>query len=244
MKPRPDSASSGQPRQACSEATKAEFAPPPSRTVICGDALPWMRDPANQRLPGAVVVTSLPDLSELRLTVDSYERWLAEVVPVVLSVTPDDSGSLFFQSDVRVANLQVDKGALVVSAARAAGARVLFHKIVCRVPAGTLTMGRPGYTHLICLSRVAVAPDNTGIPDVIINPGRQPWVRAMGVRACAHAVRFARDYLAAKMIIDPFCGVGTVLAVANALGISALGIERSTTRSRQAQALTVHSDEL
>jgi tRNA G10 N-methylase Trm11 len=57
-------------------------------------------------------------------------------------------------------------------------------------------------------------------------------------------VQFARDHLAAKLIIDPFCGVGTVLAVANALHISALGIERSTTRSRQAQTLTVRSDEL
>lgn len=82
------------------------------------------------------------------------------------------------------------------------------------------------------------------MPDVITDAGRQPWVRAMGVRAAAHAVRFARDQVAAKIIFDPFCGVGTVLAVANAFGLDALGVEQAKKRCEQARVLAVRQDEL
>jgi hypothetical protein len=87
-------------------------------------------------------------------------------------------------------------------------------------------------------------PDILPIPDVIPDAGRSLWVRAMGVRAAAHAVRFARDQVGAKLIFDPFCGVGTVLAVANALGLDALGVEKSRKRCEQACLLTVRADEL
>jgi hypothetical protein len=105
-------------------------------------------------------------------------------------------------------------------------------------------MGRPGFTHLIAVSREMKCPDVLPIPDVIIDAGRQPWVRAMGVRAAAHAVRFARDHVGAKTIVDPFCGVGTVLAVANALGLDALGVEKARKRCEDARQLTVRADEL
>jgi 23S rRNA G2445 N2-methylase RlmL len=77
------------------------------------------------------------------------------------------------------------------------------------------------------------------IPDVIVDAGRLPWVRAMGVKAAAQAVRFARDQVGAKIIFDPFCGVGTVLAVANSLGLGALGVEKARKRCEQARVLQV-----
>jgi hypothetical protein len=121
---------------------------------------------------------------------------------------------------------------------------VLFHKIVCRRPPGLPANGRPGYTHLIAVSRSLLCPDALTIPDIITDAGRRPWVRAMGIRAAAHAVRFARDQAGATVIFDPFCGVGTVLAVANALGLEALGVEKSAKRCEQARVLTVKTEEL
>ena len=69
-------------------------------------------------------------------------------------------------------------------------------------------------------------------------------VGSLGVRAAGHAVRFARDHAGAKIIFDPFCGVGTVLAVANALGLDALGVEQARKRAEAARALRVTEDEL
>ncbi len=132
-----------------------------------------------------------------------------EVVRAVIDAVPDESAALFFQSDIKRDGAWIDKGAWVVRAAEDAGARVLFHKIVCRHPPGMLTKGRPGYTHLVAVSRGLRCPEMLSMPDVIIDAGRLTWVRAMGVRAAAHAVRFARDQAGAQVIFDPFCGVGS-----------------------------------
>jgi hypothetical protein len=219
----------------------------PRREVAWADALPWMR--ARGRIEGACAVTSLPDVSEVSLSLPAWRAWFAEAAELVIEAVPDASAALFFQSDIKRDGEWIDKGQLVLRAAETAGAWVLFHKIVCRRPPGTLTGGRPGFTHLIAVSRALRCPDVLPIPDVIVDAGPQKWVRAMGVRAAAHAVRFARDQVAgslgrAPVVFDPFCGVGTVLAVANALGLDALGVEKARKRAEQARALTVRPDEL
>ena len=214
----------------------------PQREVHCVDAIGWMR--ARGPLEGACAVTSLPDVSEVELALPVWRAWFLEAVKLVVNSVPSDSGSLFFQSDIKRDGIWIDKGALVIRAAEDAGAHVLFHKIICRRPPGMLTMGRPGYTHLIAVSRAARCSDVLSIPDVVVDAGRQAWVRAMGMRAAAHAVRFARDHLRAKTIFDPFCGVGTVLAVANAFGLDAIGLEKAKKRSEQARELKVMACEL
>ena len=199
---------------------------------------------ARGRIAGACAVTSLPDVSEVGLTLPVWREWFLAAVQLVVAAVPDDSAAIFFQSDIKRDGCWIDKGALVISAAEAAGARVLFHKLICRRPPGTLTLGRPGYTHMIAVSRALRCPDVLPIPDIITDAGRQPWVRAMGVRAAAHAVRFARDQAAAKIIFDPFCGVGTILAVANRLGLDALGIEKAKKRCEQSRQLIVTPSEV
>ncbi len=214
----------------------------PAREVHCADAIPWLQ--ARGVIPGACAVTSLPDVSEVNLPLPAWRTWFLAAVRLVVDAVPAEGAALFFQSDIKREGVWIDKGAMVVRAAEDAGARVLFHKIVCRRPPGLLTYGRPGFTHLIAVSRAMVCPEVLPLPDVITDAGRQPWVRAMGIRAAAHAVRFARDQAKARVIVDPFCGVGTVLAVANALGLDAIGVEKSRKRAEQSQALTVRPEEL
>ncbi len=185
-----------------------------SREVNEGDSIPWMK--ARGQIEGACAITSLPDVSEVKLNLSAWRTWFLDAVQLVIGSVPDDSAAIFFQSDIQRDGIWIDKGAMVVRAAEDSRAHVLFHKIVCRLP----------------------------IPDVILDPGRLPWVRAMGIRAAAHAVRFARDQVGAKLIVDPFCGVGTVLAVANRLGLDALGVERSRQRCEHARKLIVRLEEL
>ncbi|MBL9188152.1 MAG: hypothetical protein JNK23_11770 [Opitutaceae bacterium] len=193
---------------------------------------------------GACAVTSLPDVSEVNLALPAWRLWFQEAVRLVVDAVSAESAALFFQSDIKRDGEWIDKGAMVIRAAEEAGARVLFHKIVCRRPAGMLTYGRPGYTHLIAVSRALRCPEVLAIPDVIADAGELKWVRAMGVRAAAHAVRFAQEHAGARVIFDPFCGVGTVLAVANALGLDALGVEKARKRAEQARRLAVTRAEL
>jgi len=215
---------------------------PPRREVHWGDAIPWMQ--AHPGLPGTGVVTSLPDFSEVRLSLPAWRIWFLDAVRLTIGLVPDTGVAVFFQSDVRHDGQWIDKGSLVVRAAEDAGAHVVFHKIVCRFQPGRITSGRPAYTHLIAVSRELRIRGEEAIPDVIVDPGRLTWVRAMGIQAAAHAVRFARDHAAATSIIDPFCGVGTVLAVANALGLEAIGVEQSPSRCQRARHLTLGPGEL
>jgi hypothetical protein len=217
-------------------------AAPPSREIICADAIAWMK--ARGRIDGACAVTSLPDVSEVSKPLPAWRGWFAEATRLVVDAVPDDSAALFFQSDIKQHGTWIDKGAIVIRAAEDAGARVLFHKIVCRRPPGMLTQGRPGFTHLIAVSRAMRCPDILSIPDIIPDAGRSLWIRAMGIRAAAHAVRFAKEQVGAKLVFDPFCGVGTIPAVANALGLDALGVELARKRCEQARAQTVTSADL
>jgi hypothetical protein len=209
----------------------------PLREVHCADAIGWLRQ--RGRIEGACAITSLPDVSEVNLSLPVWRAWFLGAVTLVVDAVPDSSAALFFQSDIKRDGVWVDKGAMVIRAAEDAGAQILFHKIVCRRPPGVLTYGRPGYTHLIAVSRAMKCPDVLPLPDIITDAGALPWVRAMGVRAAAQAVRFARDQVGAQVVLDPFCGVGTVLAAANALGMDALGVELSRKRCEQARALTL-----
>ena len=53
------------------------------------------------------------------------------------------------------------------------------------------------------------------------------------------AVCSVRDQTQCRVVVDPFCGMGTMLAVANAHGLDAIGVELSQKRARRARNLTL-----
>jgi hypothetical protein len=226
--------------------TLTSAAPSPSphgagRVVHHADAIPWLR--AQGQLAGASVVTSLPDLSELpALGFDGWRSWFEEAALLVLNATPDEGAAIFFQTDVRHAGLWVDKGAMVARAAERAGMGLLFHKIVCRKPAGTVTFGRASYAHLLGFARVLRPRPDRATADVLPDGGFKPGNKAMGANACVDACRFVQVETATRTVVDPFCGFGTVLAVANALGLDAVGVDVSARMCRRAQTLTLTLD--
>jgi len=210
----------------------------PARTIHHGDALPWLR--AAGTLAGASVVTSLPDASELpALGLDGWRRWFEEAAVLTMQSVPDEGVAIFFQSDVSRGGLWVDKGALVARAAERAGMALLFHKIVCRKPPGTLTYGRASYSHLLGFARVLRPALRRATPDVLPDGGFQPTPKSMGVLACVDACRFVATQTTTRTIVDPFCGFGTVLAVANALGLDAIGVDLSARMCKRARRLSV-----
>lgn len=211
---------------------------PAQRLVYQSDALAWLS--ANPAQLGMSIVTSLPDYSELpNMSFKGWHEWFVEASGAVLRWIPPGGCAVFFQTDIRHEHIWIDKAAMIHSAAVAHHRPMLWHKIVCRNPAGTITPGRPGYAHMLCfVNGTAWTPQRPG-PDVIADGGTKPWVRAMGVNACAVACRFLRDETGSHTIVDPFCGYGTVLAVANNFGLNSIGIDLSAKRVRRAFRLTV-----
>jgi len=211
-------------------------APPrPQRRVVQAEALAWLAD--NPAAPGSSVVTSLPDVSELpTLGFEGWRSWFIEASRRILRWVPDEGAAVFFQSDVRYQGVWIDKAYLVQRAAEDVGALLLRHTIVCRRAPGTLSQGRASYSHLLCFSRRFIAPKRPR-PDVLPDAGRMIWPKAMGLEACRLACDFLREETETTLVVDPFCGRGSVLAVANALGLDALGVDLSAKRCRNARSL-------
>jgi hypothetical protein len=208
----------------------------PERRIIRADALEWLA--GNRAEPGTSVITSLPDRSELpKLELEEWRRFFERAARAVLGWIPDEGVAIFYQSDIVWRGVWIDKSYLVQRAAEELGAALVFHKIVCREPPGTVGYGRATYSHLLCFSkRARKAPRKPG-PDVLDGAGFMSWSKATGERACALACRFLLDETSTKVVVDPFCGHGTVLAVANAFGLSAVGVDSSARKCRAARRL-------
>lgn len=219
----------------------------PAREVIRAEARAWLD--AHAAPARASVVTSMPDLSEMRteeagfaevqLGLARWRAWFEDTARRIIRWVPEGGVSIFFQSDIRVDGALVDKGYLVMRAAEAEGAQLLWHKIVCRRPPGSISQGRPGYSHLIGVVRGSLPGGNKPGPEVLADAGFMPWSRAMGVEACRLACRYLIENTETRVVVDPFCGKGTVLAVANAMGLDAIGVELSEKRVKASRTLTL-----
>lgn len=197
----------------------------------------WLE--ANPAQPRTSVITSVADVSETSLELDAWKAWSIDVMRRILRWIPEDGVAIFFQSDIRRAGVWIDKGYLVLRAVELEAAALAWHKIVCRKPAGTLSLGRSTYSHMICASRnPRPQPPRLGV-DVLPDAGFMPWSKAMGVEACRAACTYLREETDTLLVVDPFCGNGTALAVANAMGLDAIGVDLSDRRCRAARKLTV-----
>jgi hypothetical protein len=214
--------------------------PVPRREVICGDGLAWLGRGA---LPADhAIVTSLPDHSELpRLGVAAWREWFTDTAARCCAAVDERAVAVFYQTDVKHEGRWIDKGHLVHAGADRAGAHLLWHKVICRAPAGVTTFGRPAYAHLLCFSRALTLEPGQSSPDVLPRLGEMTWARAMGREACDAVARFLLAHTACRTVADPFCGVGTMLAVANAHGLDAVGVELSPKRAEKARGLVLRS---
>jgi hypothetical protein len=186
----------------------------------------------------------MPDYSEFpKLTLNEWKTWFTETAALILSRTPDDGVTIFYQSDIKHQGAWVDKSFLCQKAAESLGHTLLWHKLVCRTTPGLTTFGRPAYSHLICFSKNLRLLDlSKSTPDIIPELGEKTWERGMGLSTGLFIGRFLLSETNTQIIINPFCGEGSVLATANALGLHAIGIERSQKRAQKSKTLGVTPD--
>jgi len=234
----------------------------PQREVVCADALEWLSTPGV--VPNrSLIFTSLPDACEVQdfaPTREAWAAWFLEAVKTVLRALPPQGCAVFYQTDVRDQEIgQVSKSYLVLhGASTVPGVTLVWHKIVhfgsIDHPACTSVQ----YTHLLCFykqeqlsSDNANAKANCGklavdgggsIPD-LLNRGQKPWnlkksARCMGANSVLVVLKWAFRHLPnVDTVVDPFCGAGTTLAIANTLGLHAIGVDISPQRIKNAKVL-------
>ena len=181
------------------------------------------------------------------MSVEAYGRWLANTTALIVAKLEGGCAAVFYQTDTRsTEDGYIDKSYFVTQGALAAGGTILFHKIVLRSPPDNPTTGlNPAFTHLLAFGSPrgcpALSPDGPGArscPDVC-SKGTADWPKGTGPLAASHAVKYLRDGLKCETILDPFCGTGCVLAVAEFYGCRAAGVELHKGRARAANRLQV-----
>jgi len=208
------------------------------RTVYVADAVEFLKQ--QKILPGCSIITSMPDVSEFpQFSVEEWKNWFVDTAELILSKLSPEGVAIFYQTDIKKDGVWVDKGYLVQKAAERARCETLWHKVVCRTAPGNITFGKPAFSHMLCFSKGVKLNLKKASPDVLPQAGATTWTRGMGLEACQLACRFILENTKTQTIFNPFCGHGTVLAVANEMGLSAIGIELSANRARKARSLTV-----
>src|SRR3989338_3702275 len=102
------------------------------RIVHCTDAIEWLKE--NEIPIDASLVASLPDISEFNLSLDEWKKWFISTAELIMQKTPDNGVAVFYQSDIKLDGVWIDKGFLIQKAAENSGMNQIWHKIVCRSP--------------------------------------------------------------------------------------------------------------
>jgi hypothetical protein len=208
----------------------------PQREVHHGDGVAWLeRTPLG---PEHAIVTSLPDVSEMpALDLDAWKTWFVARAAQLCAALAPEGVAVFYQTDIKRDGRWIDKGHLVARGADDAGASCLFHRVVCRTAAGHITFGRPAYGHWLAFSPALRLAPAASTADVLPEAGHMTWSRAMPMAAAVATCAFLTAHTRCRVVVDPFCGRGTILAVANAHGLDAIGVECSRRRAQKARTL-------
>jgi DNA methylase len=198
------------------------------RTVINADATDFLRDAKS--FPA--VVTSLPDAEETNMELPKWREWFIGCVKTIAAKT--DTYAIFYQTDRKADGVLHSKAALVFKAAELAGANVVWHKIVLRRQPGGIDLFRPGFTHLICLSKKGKSGKATAD---VFERGKMIYDNSMGLNAARVALGFIKDVGKTLLIVDPFCGRGTILAAAEKMGMDSVGVDIDEQQCQHAQTL-------
>lgn len=207
------------------------------KTIICDDAINWLK--LNTFDEHSSFFASLPDISEFpKFSLNEWEEWFSEMAKLIMSKTHENQVAIFFQSDIKFNGIWVDKSFLIQRTARELGMNLLWHKIACRAPVDMTTFGRPSYSHILCFSKSLKLELKNSSPDVLSSVGEKTWERGTGQNVCEMICKFLVKEVFSKQLINPFCGEGLILKVAESFGLDSIGIEKSNKRAKIAQQLS------
>lgn len=201
------------------------------RTIYCQDAIPWLA--SHKKLDS--IVTSIPEMDEVKLTFKEYVPFFRNVARLCLEAVKDKGYCIFLQTDRKYKGW-VDKSYLISDEANKLGIRMIWHKIALRTEVGKADLFRPTYSHMLCYSKEGAI----GIPVTdVVQRGEVTYANGFGIDAVKLVIEFLKKHKI-KSVVDPFVGSGTVAAVANAMGLKAVGVDIDKKQCVKAKALQIN----
>ena len=200
------------------------------RVIHCQDAIPWLHK--QKKLDS--IVTSIPEMDEVKLPFNEYIEWFRNAAHLCLEAVKDKGYCIFLQTDRKYKGW-VDKSYLISDEAHKLGIRMIWHKIALRTEVGKTDLFRPTYSHMLCYSKEGAI----GIPVTdVIQRGDVTYANGFGIDAVKLVIQFLKKHKI-KSVVDPFVGSGTVVAVANAMGLNAVGVDIDKKQCAKAKVLQI-----
>lgn len=192
----------------------------PDLHVDLADAFDWLQEREGE----GAVVAMLPDAAELGMHADDlYRGWFRRAAKACIRASTGPT--VFVQTDRKHDRRWIDKAALLIECADSFDLSPLWHRIALRRDVGLIDIHRPTYSHMI-----AFAPGKPGSPAPdVINGGPRSWPNGVGVSAAAHVAQYLATQKV-KLMVNPFCGVGTFMQAARRHGIDAIGCDTDADR--------------
>ncbi len=203
---------------------------PVTRKIFCEDALQWL--PKHTGLDA--ILTSLPEMEEMDMNVKEYEAFFRDAAAKCFASVQEDGYCIFMQTDRKHHGL-LDKSYWITDEAREQGFHTIWRKIALKRDVGKVDLFRPTYSYMLCFTKKGKV--GKPLPDVI-EAGETTYTHGFGIEAVKLCVQYVKTS-GIKTVVDPFCGSGTTLAVANALGLHAIGVELSPKFCKMAKDLTI-----
>jgi hypothetical protein len=206
-----------------------------NREIICADATEWLR----QNRDVGSVITSLPDMEEIGQTnSELYLNWFRDAAKQCFKSASRGHPIIFYQTDRLIDGRRLSKfNALMTAANSLNGYELVWHKIVLRRDAGKTDLRRPGYSHLICFGDHKVRPGRP-TPDVM-HAGKLLYPNGTSVTAATTALQTALRH--GTTVTDPFCGRGTIPALAEPMGFEKIiGVDIDRQQVEAAKALRLY----
>jgi hypothetical protein len=173
-------------------------------------------------------------MEEVGLKAAAYEPFFRKAARLCLEAVSEKGYAIFLQTDRKYKGW-LDKSYWCSDEAAKAGFTMIWHKIALRQAVGTSGLFRPTYSHMLCYSKKGkVGPL---FPDVV-ERGSVTYENAFGVEAVKAVLSYVKAQ-GAKTVADPFAGSGTTLALANAMGLKAIGVDIDPKQCAKARALTL-----
>lgn len=171
-------------------------------------------------------------------TLQGYLDFFRRAATLCLRAVKPTGYVIFLQTDRKYKGW-IDKSAVLSEEAAKQEMRMIWHKIALRTEVGKADLYRPTYSHMVCYSTAG----KIGVPTAnVVHRGPVTYPNAFGVDAVRHVLTFVQRTWSSRrgpVIVDPFVGSGTVVAVANALGMNAIGIDLDANQCKLARTSSI-----
>lgn len=182
----------------------------------------------------------------LEIKAIEYKKWFIHAINLIFDKLVEGQCVIFTQTDGKILSNEgnviywMDKSYLCISEAEKYNCTLLWHKIAIDSEA-EISSHRPCYTHLLCFGKSFTFHTSKFLTPDVIDRGLMTWEKATGLEACILCLAFLRYVVNTTSVLNPFCGKGTILAVANYFGLESIGIEVMPKRARKALSRDLRS---